>query len=91
MSHFGVSIYWIDSISLVKHCDHSGGGASFNFNFETNYYSNPYKPEKHTISLTANAKSVAKFERIAAAINEIMAEDDTGDGETVIAPALAAE
>jgi hypothetical protein len=91
MSHFGVSIYWVDRIALVKHCEHTKGTATFNLNFETNYYGNAYKPEKHTISLTANAKSVAKFERIAAAINEIMAEDDTGDGETVIAPALAAE
>ena len=89
MSHFGVNIHWIDSIALVKHCNHDSGAASFCLNVETNYYGNPYKPERHTISLTANAKAVAKFERIAAAIAEIMAEDDRADAPLV--EAIAAE
>ena len=83
MSHSEITYQWVESISLAKYCDHESGGARFYFDIATKSAYREDK-EKHQVGLAINAASVAKFERIAAAIAEIMAEDDT-------APALAAE
>ena len=76
MSNMDVNIRWIDNISLVKQCEHSEGRASFRLDFETEFHEGPLPKEEYSLSLTANASAVAKFERIAAAINAIMDEPD---------------
>ena len=77
MSNVSVDVNWINGVSLEKHCDQSNGRATYYLKFETQYEPGDFYPlENVSFSLTPNAAAVSKFERIAAAINTIMADKD---------------
>jgi hypothetical protein len=84
MGNVSIGINWINSVSLEKHCDQAHGRATYYLKFETQYEQGDFFPsEKVQLALTPNAVSVAKFERIAAAINSIMSDpDDAADAAT---------
>ncbi len=78
MSSIDIGIHWVESIKLVPFCEQPNARKTFHLNIETESLC-AGRTEKHEISLHVNAASVAKFERIADAINSIMAEDDIAD------------
>jgi hypothetical protein len=75
MSNISTTIHWVDSISIENACPLDDGRAAFRLKFATDFHREFSKPETFEFSLSVNAASVAKFERIAAAIAEIMNEN----------------
>jgi hypothetical protein len=88
MSNIDLGIHFIDGIQLRPFCDQDDGSKTFHLKLPTHTKWTD-RSDKEQISLHVNAARVAKFERIAAAIAEIMAEDDTADKPMV--EAIAAE
>ena len=90
MSHIDLTVQWVRSMTLVKYCEHDCGDVSFYLNIETKSRF-LQDQESHSIRLAVNSAAVAKFERIAKAIADIMAEDDSADAPMVEAISQAAE
>ena len=76
MSNIYITIHWINSIALRKHCAHRNGEATFILDLQTEYKGFKDEPETHSFSLVTNTAAVTKFERIAAFIAAINAEPD---------------
>ena len=82
MSNIGISIHWVNALHLIPFCDQAGGAKTFRLALNTAAQPWDRTPEggNEEISVHVEACAVAKFERIAAAINSIMSEpDDASD------------
>jgi hypothetical protein len=93
-SNVDFSIRHIDGLKLEYSCVHNHERASFNLTFDTSaaWLIGAYgKQELHRFSLTVNAASVAKFNRLAEAIADIFGADDSEDAPLVEAISQAAE
>ena len=78
MSSIGISIHWVRGLHLTPFCDQAEGAKTFRLTLNT--ASRPWRRTteggEQEISVHVEARAVAKFERIAAAINAIMDEPD---------------
>jgi hypothetical protein len=76
MSNIDFGIHWVDGVELVPFCDHDGGSKSFHLKIATHARQFSDKRDVQEITLFVNANAVATFERIAAAIAEITANEN---------------